>query len=201
MSVDLVPVVHLDSGRFPEFPGEDPERVLTSLARRFGRVVVVDVAGVKRNDADLEFVSSAARRRALWVDAGSRFATDAMDLFVAGAEAVTLRWNTLDSPAELEEAAEMCQPGSLFLGLEFPRRGFLKNPRDARSPEEVARMAEGLGVGLVMIAERPGEDELRGFPAATTRWLQGSASGETLQAMGFAGALVPAAQLPKEEPA
>lgn len=198
MAFEVVPVVHLDRGRFPEFPGEDPERVLTSLARRFGRVALVDVAGVKRNDASLDVVQVAARRRSLWVDAGSRFATDAMDLFVAGAESVTMRWNTLDSPEELEEAAGMCQPGSLFVGLEFPHGRFLEHPKDARSAEEVARWAESLGVGLVLVADVASDADARALPAGHERWLQGRAAPSTLQELGFRGALVAPDQLPPE---
>lgn len=199
MTFETLPVVHVDGGRFPEYPEEDPDRVLTALARRFGRVVLVDVRGVRRNDADLEFLAAAARRRSLWADAGSRFATDAMDLFVAGAEAVTMRWNTLDSVEELEEAAEMCQPGTLFVGIELPHGRFLEHPRDRRSAAEVAQLAESLGVGVVVIGDAESEDALAALPPLTVpRYVQGAASAGTAQAFGFQGALLAAAQLPEE---
>lgn len=201
MAFETLPVVHLDEGRFPEYPAEDAERVLTTLARRFGRVVLVDVAGVRENDADLEFLSLAARRRAIWMDAGSRYATDAMDLFIAGADAVTLRWNTLDSPEELEEAAELCQPGTLFLALEYPRGAFLRNPRDKRDAADVAAFAASIGVGLVFVLERADEAALRALPPAPTmRYVQGALSPEAAQAAGLQGLMLAPALLPAETP-
>lgn len=199
MTFETLPVVHLDLGRFPEYPGQDPDHVLTTLARRFGRVVLTDVNGVRRNDADLEFIQLASRKRAIWADAGSRYADDAMDLFVAGAEAVTIRWNTLDDPDELHEAVDVCQPGTLFLALEYPRGRFLPNARDARSAEEVAKLADELGVGLVLIVEEAGEDVLRSLPTnRAPRYVQGPVDVTIAQSMGFAGAMLVPAALPEE---
>lgn len=201
MTFEALPVVHLERGVFPEYPGADVEAVLTELARRFGRVVVVDADGVRANDADLEAIQAASRRRALWVDAGSRYATDAMDLFVAGAEAVTMRWNTLHAPEELEEAAEMVQPGTLWLGLEFPQGRFLPNTRDKRDAAAVAEWADSIGVGLVLILERPTEATLRALPASRSgRYVQGlpRALLDSAQSMGFRGAMMTPTELPEE---
>lgn len=198
MTFETLPVVHLDEGRFPEYPGDETDRVLTSLARRFGRVVIVDTAGVRKNDADLEFLQLAARHRPVWADAGSRYADDAMDLFVAGASAVTMRWNTLDRPQELVDASDVCEPGTLFLALEFPRGEFLRHARDKRDAAEVARFAEELGVGLVYIVDREDEAVLRALPAATTRYVQGPVSAALAQSMGFAGAMLAPTLLPEE---
>lgn len=199
VTFETLPVVHLDVGRFPEYPGQDPERVLTNLARRFGRVVLTDVNGVRRNDADLEFIQHAARKRPIWADAGSRYADDAMDLFIAGAETVTMRWNTLDDPQELVAATEVCQPGTLFLALEYPRGRFLPNTRDTRSADDVARFADELGVGLVLIVDAPDESALRAMPTnRAPRYVQGPVDVATAQAMGFAGAMVSPAALPEE---
>ncbi|HUR68405.1 MAG TPA: hypothetical protein VM370_04105 [Candidatus Thermoplasmatota archaeon] len=200
MTFETLPVVHLDEGRFPEYPDEEPERVLTNLARRFGRVVIVDVAGVRRNDADIEFLQQAARKRAVWADAGSRYATDAMDLFVAGAEAVTVRWDTLQRVEELQEAADLCQSGTLFLALEFPHGRFRAHPRDKRSAEEVVRLAESIGVGIVYVLDAGHDEVVRALPgSATPRYVQGALTPDALQAMGFQGAMVAPALLPTEE--
>jgi hypothetical protein len=202
VTFELLPVVHVENRRFPEYPGTDPERALTELSRRFGRVVLVDAGGVRANDPDIEFLQTAARKRSLWIDAGSRFATDAMDLFIAGAEAVTLRWNTLKSADELTEAASLCQPGSLFVGLEFPRGVFLKHRKDARAATEVVRFAESLSVGVVFQLDRPDTAFLRTLPPAMTpRYAQGvnASAAAQLQELGFQGALVAPAGLPVAE--
>jgi len=201
MTFETLPVIHLDEGRFPEYPDDDAERVLTTLARRFGRVVIIDVAGVRANDADLEFLQQASRRRPIWMDAGSRYATDAMDLFVAGAEAVTIRWNTLQRVEELQEAAELCDPGTLFLGLEYPRGEFLSNARDGRDPHEVVRLAESLGVGVVYMLDTADENAARRLPgAATPRYVQGAIPPMTVQSMGFQGAMLRPTLLPEATP-
>lgn len=202
MAFEPVPVVHLTRGRFPELPDAEPERALTELARRFGKVALVDAEGVRANDADLEFIQAAARKRSLWVDAGSRYATDAMDLFIAGAELVTMRWNTLRAPAELEEAAGLCQPGSLFVGLEFPKGRFLKHPKDARDERAVAELAETLGVGLVLQLDKPDAALLRALPGGPTRYAQGApaAMRPELEALAFTGALVAPHEIPEAPP-
>lgn len=204
MTFETLPVVHVERRRLPEYPGADPEQTFTRLARRFGRLALVDVTGVRTNDADLEFLQISARRNAsLWVDAGSRYATDAMDLFVAGAETVTLRWNTLHAEAELREASEMTQPGSLFVGLEYPRGAFLRNARDPRSADDVVKLAESLGAGVLYYVDRSDEGFLRSLPPATLRYVQGAAptAAQALQDMGFGGMLLAPAHLPPEEKA
>lgn len=203
MAFETLPVIHLEHGRFPEYPQDDAERVLTELARRFGRVVLVDAAGVRANDADLEFIQTACRKRSIWLDAGSRYATDAMDLFIAGAEAVTMRWNTLHRPVELEEAAAVCQPGTLFVGLEYPRGAFLAHRKDKRTDVDVMRYAEELGVGIVLMLDQPTADDLRRLPPAMThRYVQGAPAPlvADAQAMGFSGLLVAPAHLPEAAP-
>lgn len=193
-----MPVVHLDKNGFPEYPGVDTETALTQLARRFGRVAVVDVIGVRSNDADLEFVSYAAPRRPLWVDAGSRFADDAMDLFVAGATTVTLRWNTLDSPDELEEAVDICDPATLFLGLEYPRGRFLAHRDDKRSDAEAASHAASLGMGIVYLLDEVTPAALHALPdVSAPRFVQGRRAASARE-LGFQGALVPPVDLPTE---
>lgn len=202
MTFETLPVLHVERRGLPEYPGVAPEEAFTRLGRRFGRLVLVDVTGVRTNDADLEFLQAAGRRHAsLWVDAGSRYATDAMDLFVAGAETVTLRWNTLHSADELQEASEMTQAGSLFVGLEYPRGAFLRNPRDPRGPEEVVKLAESVGAGVVYYVDRADESFLRALPPATLRYAQGAplSAAQDLQAMGFRGMLLAPSQIPPEE--
>ena len=201
VTFEVLPVVHVERRRLPEYPDAEPEKVFTDLARRFGRVALVDVTGVRTNDADLEFIQQSSRRRSLWLDAGSRYATDAMDIYVAGAETVTLRWNTLDSADELEEVAEMAQPGTLFLMLEYPRGAFLRNARDPRDAKEVAALARKLEVGMVHLVDREDEWFLRNLPESPAgRYVQGlpRSWAPKLEELGFTGMLLAPAQLPPE---
>jgi hypothetical protein len=204
VTFETLPVLHVERRRLPEYPGVDPEEAFTRLGRRFGRLALVDVTGVRTNDADLEFLQTTGRRHAsLWVDAGSRYATDAMDLFVAGAETVTMRWNTLHAAEELREASDMTQAGNLFVGLEYPRGAFLRNARDPRSADEVVKLAESVGAGVVYYVDRADEGFLRSLPPATLRYVQGAplSAAQALQDMDFRGMLLAPAQLPPEEKA
>lgn len=204
MSFETVPVVHLVGGAFPEYPDADPERALSTLARRFGRIALVDAEGIRRNEPDVAFIQAHSKRRSLWVDAGPRYAADAMDVLVAGAESATIRWNTVRDAKELEEAALMAQAGSLFLAIEYPHGRFLPHAKDGRGPEELARLAESLGLGLLFILDGGDEATLRALPASTApRWVQGVPRRVvgSLQDMGFAGALLAPSEIPPEESA
>ena len=199
---ETLPVVHVERGGvLPEYPRASADAAMGELTRRFQRIVLVDAEGIRANDPSVEFLQLAAKRRSVWVDAGSRFATDAMDLFIAGAELVTMRWNTLDSTDELEEAAEMAQPGSLFVGLEFPRGQFLKNRKDARDAAEVAAYVTEMGLGIVLIAHEPTAASLRALPTTGERWLQGAPRAllADAQELGFHGALLSPSEIPPEE--
>lgn len=200
MSLEAVPVVHVENGQLLELPDDDVEASLTDLARRFERVAIVDVEGIRRNTADLTFLQAAGRRRSIWVDAGSRYANDAMDLFIAGAESVTLRWNTLHNAAELEEAASLCQPETLFLCLEFPGGKFLEHRKDPRPASAVVRLAESLGVGIVYVTDTADASFVRSLPPANVpRWLMGPTKGlrDDLQSWGFHGVLARLDELPE----
>jgi len=203
VAFETLPVVHVVGGRFPEYEGQDPERALGALAKRFGKLVLVDAEGIQRNEPQVEFLQAAAHRRSVWVDAGSRYADDAMDLFVAGAEAVTMRWNTLHRPDELADAAEIAQPGALFLGLEWPKGQFLRHRHDARSAEDVVSWATAHGVGIVHVLDAPDEHALRALPPGSGRWAQGLPRRlvAAAQEMGFEGAMLPPAEIPPEEAA
>lgn len=126
-----------------------------------------------------------------------------MDLFVAGAESVTLRWNTVASVEELREAASLCDPAGLFVGLEFPGGRFLRHRKDARDARGVVSLAEELGLGVVFMVEDVSPVVLRGLPLSSqvANFVQGPVwgRGEELEALGFAGALGPAVSVPAEE--
>lgn len=202
VAFETLPVVHYEDGKLHDAPGESVERTLTQLARRFGRVVVVDVQGVKRNEPDLEALQAASRRRAVWWDAGSRYATDVMDLFVAGAESVTIRWNTIHDPQELQDVGELLAPETVHVALEHPRGTFLRHPRDPRGAADVARFVDSLGLNVVHVVDRADLAFLRTLPLGTKgRRILGPVAGmqAELEEIGFDGAIVPADRLPPEE--
>lgn len=207
VAFEVVPLVQSHRRRLVAVPGGDtePARVLTELSRAYGQVALIDQEGVERNTPDLEFIQDNSRHAALWVDGGSRFGTDAMDVLVAGARRVTLRWSLLDSPDELEESADLAEPSSLALALEHRDGAFVRNrrARDHSAGDALAR-ADGLGVPVIVIdvgGRAFNASLMHALPAsATERWwaavVDAPARLAELERAGFTGVLAPAAQMP-----
>ncbi|HWG91469.1 MAG TPA: HisA/HisF-related TIM barrel protein [Candidatus Thermoplasmatota archaeon] len=206
MSFARFPLVHLSRGRLEEYPTEAPAPALQGLAKRAEMAYVVDLQGLTRNKADLDIVREASRKAALWVDGGSRYATDVMDLFIAGAERVTVRWNTLHSYSELIEASDLSE--EVYLGVEF-QNGFVDNRRDpAGSVDHLFRSVQQLGVGLVLIDLAGGagpqiNPQLAHLGARYQgrKWYMGGSGDafdrETLDSLAYSGLLVPARAMPE----
>lgn len=206
---EVVPTLHIARRRLvrPDgsVEGRDPVARARELAAK-GLVCLVDFDGLRRNKADLDTLRRIADRGRVWADAGSRFATDAMDLLVAGAERVTLRWSALAGEAELREAHGLGEPGALLLGLEY-RGGFVPNPA-LRGDESLAlALARELGLGVVVIdLARAGTMEghdaglaARFADLGLERWFAGGirslAEVRQLEERGYRGCLVGTALL------
>jgi uncharacterized protein related to proFAR isomerase len=206
-SFEVVPRVrwqkrHLvgEDGARLEAPPVDRVRALAAK----GMVAVSDLDGLARNKADLDTLRKASEKGNVWVDAGSRFATDVMDALVAGAERATVRWSCLVDREEAEEAAEFGEAGALLLGLEF-RGALLPHPKMGGEAEALA-LASALGWGIVVIDEAPAVDvasyqALAGRFQGTglERWyagpLRSAGEARALETMGYRGVLVDADRL------
>lgn len=182
------------------FDAASVERV-RALAGK-GPVCVVDLDGLARNKADLDTLRKMGEKGNLWADAGSRFATDAMDVLVAGAERATLRWSRLADEAELREAHEMSD--ALLLGLEYEGGAFVEG-RMGREDRAIA-LARELSLAVVALdSARPagaGFDRSlasRLQSSGLERWFLGGVrdgqEARDLEAMGYKGCLVEAERL------
>lgn len=188
-------------GSWEPVQGPPPAERIRALAAK-GMVYVVDLDGVQRNKADLDTLRRAAEKGNVWADAGSRFATDAMDALVAGAERLTLRWATLASEDELREAAALSD--SLALGIEF-HGPMVPNPLVRGDERHALALAADLGLDVVVLdLAREGRDG--GFHRDTAARLQGTGvrrwfaggvrsreEARELEAMGYQGCIVDAA--------
>ncbi len=106
-------------------------KALHALVKRSGEAYVIDVAGLQKNETDLDLVRDATRRDLVWWDAGSRYATDVMDLLIAGAAHVTVRFNTLSATDEFMDVAEDAE--AVYLGLEFKDGELIASRSDPRA--------------------------------------------------------------------
>lgn len=113
----LVPNLYLDSGRVVELVSDrfepvlddagknvDPFEVADRLAAKYQRFCVVDLEGLRRNRAQLEYLQELSRSGELWVDAGVRTGDQVIDVLVTGARRAILSTGYLLSPKELRRA-------------------------------------------------------------------------------------------------
>lgn len=115
---------------------------------------VIDADGIASNKPNLRLLKAASRKAELWVDAGPRYADDAMDLFVGGADRVTARWSKLRSEDELAELAELSEDA--YLGVEYDG-GFRQNPgMKATAERDMREIATKFGVGVVVVDLKSG---------------------------------------------
>ena len=93
-----------------------PEELASLFSQTSALVYLADCCGILKDKPDIDLLKKLARFK-IWVDAGSKSAEDMIDLFVSGAQYVTLRVNKLSSREELQECCKMSGE-QLYLGLE-----------------------------------------------------------------------------------
>lgn len=156
--MDVWPALEVDlpeSRRDRRSAREEAAAAVREAARDHDRVYVVDRRGVQRNKPDVDLLQDLAGETELWVDAGPRYAEDVVDLLIAGASHVVVRWHTLDAAGELGAAADMS--GDISLGAEFHGKDFVANPREAAAGlETLLDRVRRLEMGLVVVGH-PGE--------------------------------------------
>jgi Histidine biosynthesis protein len=113
----LVPNAYLDSGRIVEPISDrfeavldemgkpvDPFDVADRLVAGFQRFCVIDLEGLRRNRAQLEYLQELSRSGEMWVDAGLRTGDQVIDILVTGARRAILSTAYLLGPKELRRA-------------------------------------------------------------------------------------------------
>lgn len=212
-SFEVIPTLYLQRRKLVTHAGEPLAEPAVPKIRELaskGFVCVVDLQGLGRNKADLDTLRQAADKGNVWADAASRFATDAMDLLVAGASRVTLRWSALADETELREACEFAEEDAIVLGLEYEgpsvARRMLPN-RQLGGEDRALALARELGLGIAVLdLERAGSlhGVDRGLASRHTasglaRWYGGGLrdmeDSRALEAMGYRGCFVGSAML------
>lgn len=201
---EVVPLAQLQRRRLVNADGSLDRDVVARVRELAAKamVCVLDLDGLRRNKADLNTLRQMADKGNVWADAGSRFATDAMDVLVAGAERATMRWAHLARESELREAHEMSD--ALVLGLEFRAGVFQPNPLLRAGEQQVLALARELNLAIVIIDQEPrpgGVDRSLAARFQSTgldRWFLGGVrdggDARELQALGYRGCLVAAEQ-------
>lgn len=202
-------MLHAQGGRLVAPDGsrlkQDLKEVGRYYAREHGAIYLVDLDGLRRNRPDLGLVQELASRCPLWADAGSRFHQDVMDLLIAGAEQVTMRYQTAKDEEALRETVRLTE--HLALGMELQGGELVENSRWPATPPELASLANEFRLPLVVVdLDRAGHAEGIDKSAAWHGRAHGPGSYfaggvasqrdlETLDSMGYHGALVATALL------
>lgn len=158
MPFEVVPALTVD---IPILPGLKRRRAFQEtldrgleLVDRHEALYLVDAPGLEANKADVELVQELAEEAPdeVWVDGGPRVSGDVMDLLIAGAGHVVVRWPLVRTAAELRAASEMSP--RVHLGLVFQDNELVPNPREegARVADLVV-LARELNLGIVVIGE------------------------------------------------
>jgi Histidine biosynthesis protein len=163
----LVPNLYLDSGRImkpesgqfePVLDGDgkrvDPFDVADRLAARYQRFCVVDLEGLRRNRAQLEYLQELSRSGELWVDAGIRTGDQVIDILVTGARRAILSTGFLLGPRELRRAWRLSTEILFAVETEGPIVRPRGNDWDGMSPTEAISNARGVGVADVILRSR-----------------------------------------------
>ncbi|MGA7861570.1 MAG: HisA/HisF-related TIM barrel protein [Thermoplasmata archaeon] len=163
----LVPNLYLDSGRIVEpESGQfepvldeagkrvDPFEVADRLAAKYQRFCVVDLEGLRRNRAQLEYLQELSRSGELWVDAGIRTGDQVIDILVTGARRTVLSTAYLLSPKELRRAWRLSTEVLFAVETEGPVVRPRGNDWDGQPTPEAVASARAVGVVDVILRSR-----------------------------------------------
>jgi Histidine biosynthesis protein len=165
----LVPNLYLDSGRivmpdagkFQQVLDEDGRRadpfdVADRLVARYQRFCVVDLEGLRRNRAQLEYLQELSRSGELWVDAGIRTGDQVIDILVTGARRVVLSTGYLLGPKELRRAWRLSTEILFAVEVEGSIVRSRGNDWDGQPASEAVANARTVGVVDVVLRSYAG---------------------------------------------
>ena len=163
----LVPCLMLSKGRImlpaeggpaPAHPKEggsfDLFEVADRLMAEHGRLYVVDLDGIDRDQPQLDYLQEIAPGGEIWVDAGVRNADQAIDVLVAGAQRAILSTAFLESERELRRAWRLSS--DLVFEIEVRDRKVASRVPEwsGQDPMAVAALARAEGPGDVVLSFR-----------------------------------------------
>lgn len=163
----LVPNLYLDSGRVVEPKSgqfkpvldesgkrADPFDVADHLTAKYQRFCVVDLEGLRRNRAQLEYLQELSRSGELWVDAGLRTGDQVIDILVTGARRAVLSTGFLLGPKELRRAWRLSTEILFAVEMEGPVVRPRGNDWDGQPAAETVASARAVGVADMILRSR-----------------------------------------------
>lgn len=152
-SLEILPVLHARGGSLVGPDAEPLEEELKTVARRFSRdwdaIYLVDLDGLRDNRPQVGLLQRVSERVSTWADGGARTPEDSMDLLMAGAEQVTVRYHTAGEREVVRETVRLSE--QVALGMEFRDQQLLQNRAWPAQPPELVGLAEDLRIPLVVV--------------------------------------------------
>lgn len=152
-SLEILPVLHARRGALVGPDAEPLDEELKTVARRFSRdwdaIYLVDLDGLRANRPQVGLLQRVSDRVHTWADGGARTPEDSMDLLMAGAEQVTVRYHTADDREIVRETVRFSE--HVALGMEFRDQELVQNPAWPAHPPELVDLAEELKIPLVVV--------------------------------------------------
>lgn len=132
-------------------PDESLDRIRASKGE--AAVYLYDVDGVEAHAPDVSFYQRLERLLVpMWIHAGCRTPEDAMDVYFAGAESLTVDLAAVGEPT-FRELADLAE-GELHVGLGMRGRKLVPDVR----PFDLHRLAQDTGLSGVVLDPEPGVD-------------------------------------------
>jgi hypothetical protein len=201
----LVPNLYLDSGHVVEPISDrfepvmdsagkhvDPFEVADRLTATFQRFCVVDLEGLRRNRAQLEYLQELSRSGELWVDAGIRTGDQVIDILVTGARRAVLSTAYLLGPKQLRRAWRL----STEILFAVETEGSVVRPRgndwDGQPATDAVANARAVGVVDVILRSRNSPVDwslVRQLAAQGPLWVGGDADSTFSSRLPTSGAI------------
>jgi len=155
----------------------DPFDVVDFLARDYALLYVVDLDGIERADAQLDYLQELSRDIPLWVDAGVRNADQAIDIIVAGARRAVLSSAYLQGPKELRRAWKLTTELVFELELEGGTMTQADPAWEQSDPFEFLQFVRGIGIDHFVVSPRESDPDwslVRRLVTLGRTWVDGT---------------------------
>jgi phosphoribosylformimino-5-aminoimidazole carboxamide ribonucleotide (ProFAR) isomerase len=155
----------------------DPFDVVDHLARDFALLYVVDLDGIEKADAQLDYLQELSRDLPLWVDAGVRTADQAIDVIVAGARRAVLSSAYLRGPKELRRAWKLTTELVFEIELENATLTPADPSWEENDPYEFLRSLRDVGIDHFVVSPRetdPNWGLIRRLASLGRVWVDGT---------------------------
>lgn len=166
--------------------------VVDRLAPRYPRLYVVDLDGVEHGDPQLDYLQEIARDSEVWLDAGVRTASDAIDALVTGAARAVVTSSLVRSSRTLASAWNLSQDIAFELEL---RNGLVDAHVTAwrgQAPDVVISEVRAMGIRDIIVSNREGPIDwalVQRLSRTGPTWVGGSFEPSELPELGRWGAV------------